>query len=127
MNPPPSESVCHPLNLRANQRAGKAAAGSIDYDLMNRSREFGFPEIDDVELIHFQGGLFLRPPLCVGTLKLVQEFCSAPTAAESALPLWPSGFSGRPEFIAKQRRIQVADIAYLWYFMQGLKSREKQA
>jgi hypothetical protein len=87
--------------------------------------ELGLLEIDDVKLIHFQRGLFLRPPLGVGTLKLVQEFCSAPTAAESLLLLWFSGFSGCLEFKTKHWRIQLADVAYLRHFIQRLKSREK--
>jgi hypothetical protein len=78
---------------------------------MNRDREFGFRRIEDVELIHFQSGLFLRPPLSAGSLELVQEFRSTPTAAESFLLLWSSAFSRGPEFIAKRRRIQMADIA----------------
>jgi hypothetical protein len=118
MHLPLSESVRHALNGWANSSsAAKAAGGSLDYYLMNRSRELGLPEIDDGKLIHFQCGLFLRPPLGVGTLKLVQEFCSAPTAAESFLFLGFCGFSSGREFIAKHWRIQMADIAYLRYFV----------
>jgi hypothetical protein len=92
---------------------------------MNRDREFGFRRIDDVELIHSRSGLFPRPPLSAGSLELVQEFRSTPTATESLLLLWFSAISRGRELIAKCRRIQMAYIAYLWYFTQRLKRREK--
>jgi hypothetical protein len=92
---------------------------------MNRSSGLGLLEIDDVELVHFQGSLFLRPPLSVGALKPVQEFCSTPTAAESLLLQRFSGCRDCVELIAEQRKIQMADVTCLWHFVQRLKSREK--